>query len=451
MTKITRRALLMSVMSLFLCFAMLVGTTFAWFTDSVTSGNNIIKTGTLDVEMHWADGTKAVPALDSTDWTDASTGAIFDYDLWEPGYVEVRHIKIENRGNLALKYMVKVVANGDVDDLADAIDVYYVDPAVQVADRTALTEDAKLGTLAEALAGLGATGAGVLEAGDSDVITIALKMREDAGNEYKDKEIGASFAIQLIATQVESESDAFGTDYDADVEYPTVVSTAAELVAAMANGGNIVLDGDVDMGATGMSVTGDVVIDLNGHNITGNYQGTDHYALFSIANGASLTINGDGNVTTETKSEENNRSLALFLNDGNLTINGGTYHLDDASEGKTWIIATLVDNRTRSTSSHATLTINGGEFSVGGNAINLFRNYPQQGGTATLKITDGVFKANPGKTTTYIWNQEAGSYLGEMYFDGGVYDANVVYEDYNGQSDIHVAPGVTIQGYAGNN
>ena len=80
--KTTKRALLSSVVALLVCFTMLLGTTFAWFTDSVTSANNIVQTGTLDVEMHWADG-KTDPA--NTTWTDASTGAIFKNDKWEPG------------------------------------------------------------------------------------------------------------------------------------------------------------------------------------------------------------------------------------------------------------------------------------------------------------------------------------------------------------------------------
>ena len=135
----TRRALLMSALSLLLCVSMLVGTTFAWFTDSVTSANNIIKSGNLDVEMYWADGTKAVPT-EKSGWTDASKGAIFNYDLWEPGYTQVRHIKIANEGTLALKYKVSIVANGVVSDLANVIDVYYADPSVQVANRTDLTD-----------------------------------------------------------------------------------------------------------------------------------------------------------------------------------------------------------------------------------------------------------------------------------------------------------------------
>ena len=62
--KSTKKALIASVLSLVLCFTMLLGTTFAWFTDSVTSSNNIIKAGNLDVEMYWADGTLAVPTTD---------------------------------------------------------------------------------------------------------------------------------------------------------------------------------------------------------------------------------------------------------------------------------------------------------------------------------------------------------------------------------------------------
>ena len=127
--KSTKRALLLSALSLLMCVSMLVGTTFAWFTDSVTSAGNIIKAGNLDVEMYWADGGKAVPADDSADWTDASTGAIFNNDLWEPGYTEAKHLKIANVGTLALNYQLRIVANGVVGKLADVIDVYYFDAA----------------------------------------------------------------------------------------------------------------------------------------------------------------------------------------------------------------------------------------------------------------------------------------------------------------------------------
>lgn len=217
--KNTRRALLVSVMSLILCCAMLMGTTFAWFTDSVTSGGNIIKSGTLDVTLQWADGTKAVPAADSTEWTDASTGAIFNYTLWEPGFTQVRHLRIANAGTLAMKYQLKIVANGTVSDLSDVIDVYYTDPAVQVSNRAALTADKKLGTLTQALAAMPQTASGNLQAGEDVTLTLALKMQESAGNQYQNKSIGSDFSIVLVATQLASETDSFGSDYDGDSIY----------------------------------------------------------------------------------------------------------------------------------------------------------------------------------------------------------------------------------------
>ena len=214
--KRTKTKLVSSIVTLLICFAMLIGSTFAWFTDSVTSSGNIIKSGTLDVEMYWADGTKAP---DSTTWADASTGAIFNYDKWEPGCVEVRHIKIANEGTLALKYQIKIVANGEVSDLADVIDVYYVDPAVQVSDRAQLTDANKLGTLTQVLANISTTASGNLKATEKHTITLALKMQESAGNEYQGLSIGTDFKVVLMATQDNVEEDAFDENYD-NIEIP---------------------------------------------------------------------------------------------------------------------------------------------------------------------------------------------------------------------------------------
>ena len=197
-SKYTKRALLASVLSVVVCAAMLAGSTFAWFTDSVTSAGNIIKSGNLDVALEWANGTEA---LDTAEWKDASTNAIFNYDLWEPGYTEVRHVRISNKGNLALKYEIRIAANGEVSKLADVIDVYYIKDGKQITSRTGLTDENKIGTLAEVLAKPYAAKGHIL-AGDNaaDVATITLKMQETAGNEYKDLSIGTDFSIQLVAT-----------------------------------------------------------------------------------------------------------------------------------------------------------------------------------------------------------------------------------------------------------
>jgi len=325
--KITKRALVSSILSLMLCMTMLIGTTFAWFTDSVTSSGNIIKSGTLDVTMEWADGTKAVPAKDSSDWIDASTGAIFDYALWEPGYTEVRHIKIANEGTLALKYQLNIVANGEVSKLADVIDVYYIDEAVQVADRTALTEDKKIGTLTEVLDNISTTASGNLLKGEDDTITLALKMQESAGNEYQNLSIGSNFSVQLLATQLTSENDSFDKQYDK----MATIDDIDELNEALA------ADYDLIQLGANLNVTEGIVIpagktvaiDLAGYTM-GQKKGdiADTYSL--ILNKGTLTIEdsvGVGKISfadTTPYTADINWASSTIRNEGTLTVNGGT-------------------------------------------------------------------------------------------------------------------------------
>ena len=247
--KFSKKTLTTSIIALVLCISMLLGTTFAWFTDSVSSANNIIKSGNLDVEMYWAEGTED-PSVAT--WYDASKGAIFNNDKWEPGYTEVRHIKIANVGSLALQYKVTFVANGEVTKLADVIDVYYVDPAVQVTGRDALANAPKLGTLTEVLASLGETGTGYLASGASDTITLALKMQETAGNDYQNLELcDGGFSVQLIATQATGEFDSFGDDYDANAAaaiFPGFQGGSASVSVVLDDQGMTTTDATADTG-----------------------------------------------------------------------------------------------------------------------------------------------------------------------------------------------------------
>ena len=323
-TKSTKRALLMSALSLLMCVSMLIGSTFAWFTDSVTSAGNIIKSGTLDVTMEWFDGTKAVPAADSADWIDASTGAIFKSELWEPGYTEVRHIKIANVGTLALKYQLNILANGDVSELADVIDVYYVDPAVQVTDRTALTDDAYIGTLTDVLANISTSASGNLLAGENHTITLALKMKESAGNYYQDMAIGSDFSIQLLATQYTFESDSFDDQYDANAwtevaETPEVdadgvvtVWTAEQLAGVMS---------DVK-GVKTINIMEN--IDLSGRNWTpANF--------WDPENLAQLTINGNGHTISNMTANGSKNVGFIGSNSRKLTIKDLTFENADVT------------------------------------------------------------------------------------------------------------------------
>ena len=280
MTK-TKRALLMSVLSLLLCFSMLIGSTFAWFTDSVTSNNNIIKSGNLDVTMKWKDAANGAQQT----YVDASTGPIFNYNLWEPGYVEAKNIKIGNAGTLALKYQLNIQPTGTVSELADVIDVYYAEGEIKLTGRE-MAGLTKVGTLTQVLAGMPANVSGDLEAGKSDIVTIALKMQENAGNEYMNLEIGSSFAVQLLATQLTAEIDSFNNQYDADAAFGTYTELEAggDLLAALAAAKagepvTIKLNGNVEWPTEGHHGENDItpasaiVIDGNGYTITATGSG----------------------------------------------------------------------------------------------------------------------------------------------------------------------------------
>lgn len=264
----TRTALVTSIIALMLCVSMLVGATFAWFTDSVVSAGNKIQSGTLDIELY---------ELTSDGWNDISKSnkALFDYDLWEPGYTDVTVLKVENKGTLALKWAAYVtpVSAETVSILADVIDVYVLEGAIAAPASFAEVKSnyVRVGTLKEFMAGFATNTVGTLEAGEFATLGVALHMQEEAGNEYQGLALGSEFDIRIVATQETFEKDSFDDLYDADAAYPTVVANAAELKAALAAGGNVKLDANVklDKNDTITVAAGqDVTLDLNGHTIT---------------------------------------------------------------------------------------------------------------------------------------------------------------------------------------
>ena len=93
-----KRSFFMSVLSLILCFAMLLGTTYAWFTDSVESGKNQIIAGNLDVELYHSD--TGVPTKSASEKVTGATD-LFHVDLWEPGVIAYENFTVANVGNLA--------------------------------------------------------------------------------------------------------------------------------------------------------------------------------------------------------------------------------------------------------------------------------------------------------------------------------------------------------------
>ncbi len=264
--KTTRRALFSSIIALFICFTMLLGTTFAWFTDSAISAGNIIQTGTLDIEMEWKDAT--ANGAQQT-YKDASKGAIFNYDNWEPGCVEAKNIKISNVGTLALKYHLNIAANGEVSKLSDVIDVYYAEGEYVLTDRN-VSDLTKIGTLTSVLEGMPTNMAGDLEANTSDTVTIALKMQEDAGNEYQGLSIGTNFSVILMATQDNVEKDAFDENYD-DIEIPEIsIQTIDGVSYATTIDGEYVMISVDDYTLTSFTVNENVTVLGTGNGVNDN-------------------------------------------------------------------------------------------------------------------------------------------------------------------------------------
>ena len=239
----TKKALVFALLSTLLCVSMLIGTTFAWFTDTASTAVNKIVAGNLKVELVKEDGSKLTEALK---WVSADEGAEI---LWEPGCTyNLEGFKVKNSGTLALKYKVVISGvNGNADLLNVLTFTYTVDGAAFDAD-----SEFKLAA--------GAT---------SPVFTISAHMDEAAGNEYQNQEI-TGIGVTVYATQDTVESDSNGNTYDADAAYVENVSSAADLQEAMTAGKEYVkLTSDITI-EDKMTFTGKISIDGDGNTIVMN-------------------------------------------------------------------------------------------------------------------------------------------------------------------------------------
>ena len=188
----TKRALISSVLAFTLCVAMLIGTTFAWFTDTASTAVNKIQAGNLGLALDMKEGDNWVTAEGKTLDFKKAAGAENEEILWEPGCTyELPELRVTNNGNLALKYKVRITGIKGSEKLNEVID-WTIDGA----------------TLGEEYH---------LRAGESQNITIKGHMQETAGNEYQGLKI-ENVAITVIAVQDTVESDSYGTTYDAQAD-----------------------------------------------------------------------------------------------------------------------------------------------------------------------------------------------------------------------------------------
>ena len=277
--KSKKSALLLSFTSLLLCFAMLAGSTFAWFTDTATTGVNKIQAGNLDIEVQYR--TTAGSEWKTLDNATDLFGA--EGTLFEPGHTRVVELKIENAGNLALKYKIGMNIASETLGTNKAGNPYKLSDYLKVA-ATGFQQYPAEGGIAEAMEwaifqpGMGGMwkerpftnfeleyasngNVHVLQPGAAQILGIKVYMPETVGNEANaistDKAASINFGLNVVATQYTTESDSYSTQYDKDATYPVIVSnqqqandaitnaTDKKVNISIASGQTVTLDNDI--------------------------------------------------------------------------------------------------------------------------------------------------------------------------------------------------------------
>ena len=344
----TKKALRGSLFALFLCIVLLIGTTFAWFTDTASTGVNKIQSGNLDVELQYNhNGTWKNAEGQTLDFQKAA-GKESEAILWEPGCTyKLPEIRVINKGNLALKYTMKVTGVEGDQKLNEVID--------WTIDDKALTDTE-----------------GKLKVNEtSNPMTIQGHMQESAGNEYQGLSIDG-ISITVYATQDTVENDSFNNQYDANA------TSADELKAALKNGGDINISKNIytdntDTLAARMIISKPTTLNLDKKIISPDNMGNNNTNFTALIVSADTTINAsdEGGIDTGT----NGGYGINVMNGAKLTINGGDYY-----GGGT---AVQVQK--------GTLIINGGKF-----ACEPYSN-PVYGNKFLINCIDSAYKDGTAK------------------------------------------------------
>ena len=248
-SKSTKRTLISSALAILMCVAMLIGTTFAWFTDTASTGVNKIQAGNLDIEVKYT--------LDGENWNDLDGATdIFQKGLWEPGHTEVVALKFKNNGNLALKYSINMNIVDETAGINKLNQEYKLSDYLKV--KTLSQEASGIGDICIGMAfsarndGLGYTAAAnfkdatvldhdlFLAPGEvGNYLIMKVYMPETVGNEANaistEKAASIDFGLNVVATQIPYEKDSFGNTYDKDATYPVIVSNQQQANDAITN------------------------------------------------------------------------------------------------------------------------------------------------------------------------------------------------------------------------
>ena len=346
----TKRSLLASVLALMLCMAMLVGTTFAWFTDTASTGVNKIQAGNLDIEVSFAKEAKNDDGTLKGELTEFKTienaTDVFDNNaLWEPGRVEYVVFKIENKGNLALKYKFNLAVAGQTAGTNVAGQAYmladYLCASAKIDEGPGYVGSGYPGNMPTAelntfmarandlgMAGYSASATpadkpltgveleGTLEAGKFNCICMAVWMPTTVGNEANamdaDHAATIDLGINVVATQYTYENDSFGNTYDENATYPVVnAADFSDAITSAKDGDVIALTGPVDFADETVSLDKDITISGDDAVIKN--------ALFTVADGKTVAFDGVTVSDTVTIRALNDASLKFTDCEFNIT------------------------------------------------------------------------------------------------------------------------------------
>lgn len=442
-SKSTKRALLTSVLALLMCVTMLVGATFAWFTDTASTGINKIQAGNLDLEVEYrttADG--EWKTLDNATDLFGAEGTLF-----EPGHTRVVELKITNAGNLALKYkigmnVVSETAGTNKDGKPYKLSEYLkvattpiqsgptgdslTDQVAAIMEGQIFQRDVSYIWTARDFANFELEKAGngnvhSLQPGEMQFLGIKVYMPETVGNEANAKTpadaASINFGLHVVATQYTTERDSFDTQYDKDATYPEyTVTTADALTKAAKEGGIITVNDDIAPSDT-VVASGTVQLNMNGKKLanTADIWSDNDWSLVSAQNGANLTITGngtfaakendcyavdvqDGSTVTITSGTFNGNIHAVYVLEGTAIIQGGFYSVQqkypDSAKADEFVLNCYDANRANGT---AKIIVTGGTF------VNFNPADCQAEGAHTNFVADGykVVTETHGTDTWY--------------------------------------------------
>ena len=329
----TKKALRGSLFALFLCIVLLIGTTFAWFTDTASTGVNKIQSGNLDValQMQDANGNWVSAEGQTLDFQKAK-GAASEAILWEPGCTyKLPELRIVNNGNLALKYKIQINGfNGDT-KLNDVIDWTY-----KVGN-----EDYALDTEKHLAAKSGNTAS-------YDTLTIQGHMQESAGNDYQGLTLNG-ITITVYATQDTVENDSFNNQYDKDAQYTETIAEGKAFTGKETISTGIIATNPNAIAVKAIGSDADVTI--TGGTFDGGSGGNN--ICVAAADGAKVTIKG-GTFTVGGDANGIGNSV-VYSQGGTIIIEGGFFQTDYNWRGFYYVLNQQNNNP-------GTIAVKGGTF-----------------------------------------------------------------------------------------